>query len=143
MKSIIQEASTLTKAIEQGWIKAGKPNLFSIKIMQEPSKNFIGMTMQTAKIVVFCGRLDEIDTASPQQQPPQQPQTHRQPQTQQQPQTPKTPKEITHRPLKQHDQPRAPQKNYQRYPQKPQQQAVKQPVTQTNKPPIPENKPKQ
>jgi hypothetical protein len=134
MKSIIQEASTLTKAIEQGWIKAGKPNLFSIKIMQEPSKNFIGMTMQTAKIVVFCGRLDDIDTASPQQQPPQQPQTHRQPQAQ-----PQAPKEIQHRPL----QPRAPQKNYQRYPQKPQQQAVKQPTAQANKPPIPENKPKQ
>ncbi len=139
MKSIIQEASTLSKAIQKGWIKAGKPTLFSIKIMQEPSKNFIGMTMQTAKIVVFCGRLDDIDTTSQQQSP----QTHRQKQPQAQPQAPKAPKEVQHRPLKQQDQPRPPQKNYQRYPQRPQQHPVKQPAAQINKPPIPENKPKQ
>ena len=38
MKSIIQEASSIAKAIELGWIKAKKPEHFSIKIL-EPKHN--------------------------------------------------------------------------------------------------------
>ncbi|HLB94108.1 MAG TPA: hypothetical protein VJJ81_02575 [Candidatus Babeliales bacterium] len=53
MKSVIEEASSLEKAIEQGWIKAGKPKEFSVKIFQEPVKNFLGMTKQTAKVGIF------------------------------------------------------------------------------------------
>lgn len=86
MKSVIQEASTLTKAIEQGWIKAGKPKEFSIRILQEPDKNFLGMTIKNAKVAVFFGRLDEIpplqqprQDQSPKQQPPQQQQRTHQP----------------------------------------------------------------
>jgi hypothetical protein len=89
MKSIIQEASTLTKAIEQGWIKAGKPQLFSVKIMQEPNKNFIGITTKNAKVVIFFGRLDTLQqTPQLQQQTIQQKQpSSTQPQQQQQQQT--------------------------------------------------------
>jgi predicted RNA-binding protein Jag len=53
MKSIIQEASSVMKAIEKGWENAGKPKEFSIKIFEEPKKNFIGMTVQSAKVGVF------------------------------------------------------------------------------------------
>ncbi len=53
MKSVMQEASSLIKAIEQGWIKAGQPQEFSIKILEEPQKNFIGMTIRSAKIALF------------------------------------------------------------------------------------------
>ncbi len=53
MKSVIEEASSLEKAIEQGWIKAGKPKEFSVKIFQEPIKNFLGMSKQTAKVGIF------------------------------------------------------------------------------------------
>ncbi len=53
MKSIIQEASSIAKAIEKGWLKAGKPQDFSIKIFQEAEKNFIGMTTKPAKIAVI------------------------------------------------------------------------------------------
>lgn len=53
MKSVIQEGSSLAKAIEQGWIKAGRPREFSIKIYQEPKKNFLGLTTQVAKVGIF------------------------------------------------------------------------------------------
>lgn len=53
MKSVMQEASSLAKAIEQGWEKAGKPAEFSIKILEEAQKNFIGMTTRSAKVAIF------------------------------------------------------------------------------------------
>lgn len=53
MKSVIQEASSITKAIELGWIKAGKPKEFSVKILEEATKNFFGFTTKKAKVVVF------------------------------------------------------------------------------------------
>jgi predicted RNA-binding protein Jag len=53
MKSVIQEASSLTKAIEQGWAKAGKPKEFSVKIFEEPIKNFFGFTSKPAKVGIF------------------------------------------------------------------------------------------
>ena len=53
MKSVIHESSTLGKAIEQGWIKAGSPVEFSIKILQSPKKGFLGLNSTPAKIVIF------------------------------------------------------------------------------------------
>ena len=53
MKSIIQEASTITKAIEQGWQRAGCPESFSVKIFEKPEKNFLGLTKNNAKIGIF------------------------------------------------------------------------------------------
>ena len=35
MKSVIQEGPLVARAIEQGWVKAGKPKEFSVKIYQE------------------------------------------------------------------------------------------------------------
>ncbi len=53
MKSIMEEASSIVKAIEKGWANAGKPKEFSVKIFEEPQKNFIGMTVKSAKIGIF------------------------------------------------------------------------------------------
>lgn len=53
MKSVIQEASSLLKAIEQAWEKAGKPKDFSVRIFQEAHRNFLGMATQNAKIAFF------------------------------------------------------------------------------------------
>lgn len=53
MKTIVEEASSIIKAIEKGWIKAGKPDTFSIKIYEHPEKNFIGMTTRSAKVGIF------------------------------------------------------------------------------------------
>lgn len=57
MKSIIEEASSISKAIENGWIKAGKPKEFSVKIFEEPVKNFFGLTVKSAKIGIFFQEL--------------------------------------------------------------------------------------
>lgn len=56
MKSVIQEASSIAKAIEQGWLKAGKPKDFSVKVFEEPEKNFFGFTTKPAKIGIFIER---------------------------------------------------------------------------------------
>jgi len=53
MKSVIQEASSITKAIEKAWEIAGKPKNFSIKIFEEPRRNFFGMVVQSAKVGIF------------------------------------------------------------------------------------------
>lgn len=59
MKSIIEEASSIAKAIENGWIKAGKPKEFTIKIFEEAEKNFFGMIKRSAKVGIFYS--DKLD----------------------------------------------------------------------------------
>jgi predicted RNA-binding protein Jag len=86
MKSIMEEASSVAKAIEKGWIRAGKPQEFSVKVFEEAQKNFIGMTTKPAKIALF---FEERNTQSSHQKsqptlrPIQPQQQKRQPQTQQ------------------------------------------------------------
>lgn len=53
MKSIVHEGSSIAKAVEQGWIKAGKPAEFTIKVLEEAKKNFIGLTTHSAKIALY------------------------------------------------------------------------------------------
>ncbi len=53
MKSIMEEGSSISKAIEKGWIKAGSPKEFSVKIYEDAEKNFFGMTSKPAKIGIF------------------------------------------------------------------------------------------
>ncbi len=53
MKSIMEEASTIVKAIEKGWARAGKPQEFTVKIFEEPQKNIFGITTKPAKIALF------------------------------------------------------------------------------------------
>ncbi len=58
MNSIVQEASSMARAIEQAWEKAGKPQKFSIRVFQESEKNFLGMTKQPAKIALLFEKQD-------------------------------------------------------------------------------------
>lgn len=53
MKSLIEEASTITKAVEKAWVRAGKPAEFTIKVFEEPKYNFLGMTTKSAKVAIF------------------------------------------------------------------------------------------
>lgn len=53
MKSIMEEASSIFKAIEKGWTRAGKPIEFSVKVYEEAHHNFLGMTTKPAKIGIF------------------------------------------------------------------------------------------
>ncbi len=53
MKSIMEEASSIIKAIEKAWQRADKPQNFSVKVFEEPEKNFLGITTKSAKIGLF------------------------------------------------------------------------------------------
>ncbi len=53
MKSIIEEASSVFKAIEKGLSKAGNPKEFSVKILEEAEKNFLGFTKKPARVAIF------------------------------------------------------------------------------------------
>ena len=54
MKSVMEEASTIVKAIESAWERAGKPQEFSIKILEHPETGFLGLkTVKSAKIALF------------------------------------------------------------------------------------------
>lgn len=65
----MEEASSLAKAIENAWNRAGKPQSFSIKIFQDAEKNFFGITTKKAKIALFFAEGYEQHT---QQQPDKQ-----------------------------------------------------------------------
>lgn len=54
MRSIIQEAPSISKAIELGWIKAGKPKDFNVKIFEDAHTRFFGFyTVKNAKVGIF------------------------------------------------------------------------------------------
>lgn len=56
VKSIIEEGSSIAKAIETAWIRAGKPVEFKVKVFEEAKKNFFGFTKQPAKIAFIFGQ---------------------------------------------------------------------------------------
>ena len=53
MKSIVEEASSVSKAIENAWKRAEQPTEFSIRIHELPEKNMFGFTTKPAKIALF------------------------------------------------------------------------------------------
>lgn len=53
MKSVMEEASSIFKAIENAWKRAGQPHDFSVKVFEEPQRNFFGLTVKSAKIGLF------------------------------------------------------------------------------------------
>ena len=55
MKSIIEQASSIAKAIEKAWNQAEQPKEFSIKIFEKEERNFFGMTTKPAKVGIFFG----------------------------------------------------------------------------------------
>jgi predicted RNA-binding protein Jag len=69
MKSIMEEASSIIKAIEKGWASAGQPKEFTIKIFEEPQKNFIGLTTRPAKIGIFFQESAQKEAPSRKQKP--------------------------------------------------------------------------
>lgn len=55
MKSIIEQASSIIKAIEKAWNQAEQPKEFSIKVFEKEERNFFGMSTKPAKIGIFFG----------------------------------------------------------------------------------------
>lgn len=67
MKSVVAEASSIAKAIELAWQKAGQPKEFLIKVFQEPQRNIFGLTKTSAKVGIFfddAALVQKIKTAS-------------------------------------------------------------------------------
>jgi hypothetical protein len=52
MKSMLHEASSVTRAIEKAWADAGKPNEFTIKILEQGEKNFFGLSKHPAIVSI-------------------------------------------------------------------------------------------
>jgi predicted RNA-binding protein Jag len=72
MKSLIEAAASVLKAIEKGWQRAGCPQEFTVKILEEGETNFLGMVRKPAKVALFF--VDGKDSTSlplPQPQAPQ------------------------------------------------------------------------
>lgn len=55
MKSVVAEASSISKAVELAWQKAGQPKEFLVKVFQEPQRNMFGLTKTSAKVGIFFG----------------------------------------------------------------------------------------
>ena len=53
MKSLVEEASSVVKAIEKAWNRAGCPQTFSVKVFEAPETNFFGFTKKSAKVGIF------------------------------------------------------------------------------------------
>lgn len=102
MKSIIEEASSITKAIENAWKRADQPNEFSIRIFEMPQKNMFGFTTKSAKIGIFYdeGKKNNDKYHHPQQQTPQQNHAQKE-RVVKQPQQPVVVKEKEKEPIKQ------------------------------------------
>jgi hypothetical protein len=100
MKSVMEEASSIMKAIEKGWMSAGQPKEFTVKIFEEPQKNFIGLTVRSAKIGIFFS--EDQAAKTPETQKQKTPQRHPQAQPVQKEYPPATqrqkPKEYKPRP---------------------------------------------
>lgn len=90
MKSILQEASTIAKAIEQAWKEAGEPHNFSIKILELPQRNFIGLTTRSAKIAFIFNEapVKQTEQATQRHHHAPKPSVHREKQTHRQQQAP-------------------------------------------------------
>lgn len=53
MKSILQEASSIERAIDKAWNEAGKPKEFTIKILDQGERNFLGLTRRPAIVSIL------------------------------------------------------------------------------------------
>ncbi len=49
---MLQEAPTVSKAIERAWLEAGRPTVFTIKILEEGERSFLGIVKQQAVISI-------------------------------------------------------------------------------------------
>lgn len=53
MKSILQEANSIERAIDKAWNQAGKPKEFSIKVLDEGERNFLGLSRRPAIVTIL------------------------------------------------------------------------------------------
>src|SRR5690349_17733192 len=71
MKSIIEEASSISKAIENAWKRAHQPSDFTVRIFEIPQKNMFGFTTKSAKIGLFFEEQKKSDELKKKDKPKQ------------------------------------------------------------------------
>lgn len=129
MKSIMEEASTITKAIENAWNRASQPQEFTVKILELPKTSFFGLkTSKSAKIaLIFSETAVRVKEQSPKPIRPL-PQRQERKESNQQRQEASSDKQLHRRPLQSREQQKdqrhheaRPDKHEQRRPQGPQQ----------------------
>lgn len=52
MKSMLHEASSVIKAIEKAWNDSGKPKEFTVTVLEQGEKNFLGFTKRPAVVSI-------------------------------------------------------------------------------------------
>ncbi|MCF7900240.1 Jag N-terminal domain-containing protein [Candidatus Babeliales bacterium] len=70
MKNLVDEASSIFKAIEKAWTRAGKPRSFSVKVYEEPQSGFLGFNTKPAKVGIFYDEREVQNTPHKQQARP-------------------------------------------------------------------------
>ena len=66
----MEEASSIAKAIENAWARAGQPQEFSIKVLEYPRTSFFGLkTAKSAKIAFFFTEVAQKAKELPKQRP--------------------------------------------------------------------------
>lgn len=61
MKSMLHEASSIIKAIEKAWTESGKPSEFTIKILEEGQKGFLGLTKLPAIVSITFDSVKPVE----------------------------------------------------------------------------------
>jgi len=69
MKSVIIEAATIAKAVEEAWKKAGSPVEFFTKIVELPKSGFLGFGAKNAVIALFFKKESDVKEAVQNQKP--------------------------------------------------------------------------
>ena len=64
LRSVVEEASSVAKAIEKAWQNAGKPEEFSVKVFQQAERNLFGFTTKSAKVGIFYNVRHAASSAS-------------------------------------------------------------------------------
>jgi hypothetical protein len=82
MKSIVEEASSIAKAVEKAWYSAQKPQEFTVKVLEEAQRNFIGLTTRSAKVAIYFQDKPQKQPKKNHQQKPAQKKTQPQPKPQ-------------------------------------------------------------
>ena len=53
MKSVLEEGTSVPKAIEKAWVSAGRPEEFTIKVFETDQRNFFGFLKKAAVVTIL------------------------------------------------------------------------------------------
>lgn len=71
MKSILQEANSIERAIDKAWNEAGKPKEFTIKVHDEGARSFLGFIKRPAIISILFKPEKATQVAQPRKEKPE------------------------------------------------------------------------